>query len=264
MQITTNNQNTSFGYGITKKIAGEISSCDINKVAREFQKNNIHANFNDNKIWAFCSLKCLQIINFINKNYHLNLSLPKAIFVDDFSKLKVDDEDAIGLTTLVPAKLYRNNNTCFPEQTIFFDTNSATDMTQFDFQSDILYFEKFQSSSLFLMPALHEFSHVIHNDNLLNELGVKGYLKRILSQEIPEKYIPTIRENVCEYATASAFEAVACDISKRIAENMDTKRLQITSNPIANSPYRKYKPFEQIARKDEFTKIMHKLWQGNF
>ena len=263
MQITNNKTNPTFGYGITRHIATEISECDVSKVTKKFREYNIPTNFNNNKVFAYCSLKCLEIIQFLNSKYKLNLSLPNGIYVDNFKKLDIEINNAFGLTNLAPSTVYRNNDVIYPEQSIFFNDSQCT-AEEFDEQADKLWAAKLQPSAFFLTPILHEFSHVIHNENLVNTLGGMEYIKRVLSRKIPSAQIPLIQKNICEYAGTDTFEAVACDISKRIVDNLDKKKLVPTANPLKNSPYREYNILEKLLLHSEFDKIMHKFWRGNF
>ena len=265
MKITqTTNTNPTFGYGITRQIAKEIQRCDIAKIQKEFRKNNIPTDFQGEKFFAYCSLKCLNLIKHLNSMYKLNLGLPKGVFVKDFVKIGDELEDAFGATATVPTTAYENDNTIYPIGTVFFDKREHYTMNEYDIMSDMLYESGDQPSPFFLHLTLHEFAHAAHIDHLLNNFNVKEYVKKLISDDIPNEYIPLIKNHVCEYATTDVFEAVACDMSKRIVEYIDEKALIPTSNPFKHGPYKKYNLFEKLSKKDELDKIMHKFWLGKF
>ena len=264
MQINASNTNPTFGYGLTKQIAKEIQGCDTAKIQKEFRKNNIPADFQGNKIFAYCSLKCLEIIKTLNARYNLKLSLPKGVFVENFDNLHEKIDDAFGLTNLAPSKICQNKTTIFPEKTILFNSRTPYSINEFDLLSDILFDSSLQPSVFFLTPVLHEFAHVMHIDSLINNLGAKNYVNKFYSNQIPPKYEQLIQKNCCEYAATDSFEAVACDMSKRIVDHIDEKTLTPTSNPFKHGPYKKYNLFEKLSKHDEFDKIMHKFWLGKF
>lgn len=265
MKITqTTNTNPSFGYGITRQISKEIQRCDIAKIQKEFRKNNIPTNFRGDKFFAYCSLKCLEIIKCLNSMYNLNLGLPKGVFVEDFAKLDDELDDASGATTTRPTTAYKNNNTVYPIGTVFFDNHTHYTTNEYDIMSDMLYESGDQPSPFFLHLTLHEFAHAMHIDNLINNLGTQKYFKKLLSDDIPKEHLSLIKNNVCDYATTDIFEAVACDMSKRIIDHIDEKTLIPTSNPFKHGPYKKYNLFEKLSKKDELDKIMHNFWLGKF
>ena len=84
---TTNTPYPQFQAGLTKQMQAEINHCDPLKISSEFIKMGVPTDFKDNKVIAWCSLKCAEIINNINQKYKLGLTLPKGIFVEDFAEL---------------------------------------------------------------------------------------------------------------------------------------------------------------------------------
>lgn len=104
MQIQSNS--ISFQAGLTKQIRSEIASSNVKQISDYISKNGIPNDFKENKLIAWCSLKCLEIIKTLNKEYNLRLGLPKGIFVEDFKLLNVSNQQSAGITNFAPCQLY--------------------------------------------------------------------------------------------------------------------------------------------------------------
>ena len=273
MRIQNNNYNSpNFHAGLTKQIQSEINHCDIQKISKEFAKAGVKTDFKENKTIAWCSYKCAELFK------KLNLTLPTTIIVEDFRKMKIEEPNASGFNNILPTKLYPNSDEVTIQRSIFFNSynrfneylNGKTFWDEIDIISDFEYEQKASPTDHFLYHFLHEFVHSAHEDNLLNTLGVKKalnyYLKTFNSEyleEFRQKYKNEL-ESLCDYAIESPNESVACDFSKRIADNL-TPSLDINPKFIKDSPYknRTLKEFF-FGLKDENNtdSILRKIWFG--
>lgn len=280
MKIENQRNTTTFHAGLTKQMQQEIKSCNVSKISKEFSRNGIPTNFKGNKLIAWCCLKCLEIIKSLNQQYNLNLGLPKGICVEDFRKLKNGNVNATGLCNVLPALLYKNSMIVVPEKTIFFNANEDYNYPDGNYEWDKIDEHSTNQkivgiapNDFFLETFLHEFAHVIHENHLLNILGNYEFAKRIMEITTPEykqnfdrKYFNILYRNCCSYATTHAVEAVGCDLSNRIINNLDENKLTPHSNFVENSPYRKYSLKETLLSpiKDEkYDRIIRRFWNGN-
>lgn len=258
MQVQ-NIQSTNFQRGLTPQMAKEIASVNTIEISSEFIKNGIPTYFGNNKLIAWCSLKVFQIIQELNKKYNLNLVSPKGIFIDKFENMTVDAKNAFGFTTGTLCRLYKNNDTIFDINTIFFKDKTYSPES-FDEFTNWLAFQELSPSDFFLTPILHEFAHVIHDDNMFKVLGDEKYIdKQVTKNKLKTKHKEIISENLCYYATRDPMEAIACDISNRIVNNIDETTLKPIRNPFEKSPYDKSRLFEP-----RLNKILRRYWNGKF
>lgn len=65
------NNNINFQAGLTKQIKSEIASSNVKQISDYISKNGIPNDFKENKLIAWCSLKCLEII----KNFEQRIQL---------------------------------------------------------------------------------------------------------------------------------------------------------------------------------------------
>lgn len=272
--------NINFRAGLTQQIRREIAVTDVAKVSAYFNKQGIQNDFKQNKLIAWSSLKCLEIIKTLNKEYNLRLGLPNGIFVEDFKLLHISNQQSAGVTNFAPCQLHLNNRIISPEKTIFF--NEFKDFNhsggneywdKIDSISDASFSDKFSATDFFMEVFFHEFSHVIHEENLIEKLGGKKTvetIKKVLSSD----YIPHFRaknkdllDTICEYASLNPFEAVACDLSKRFIENVDKNKLTIDQNFISKSPYKERHFFSLPliqAKTSPLSDLLRKCWNGKF
>ena len=277
------NENISFNFkaGLTNRMKRQISSCNVQKVSTEFSRCGIPTDFKDNKVIAWSSLKCLQIIQTLNSKYNLNLALPSGIFVEDFTDLDIpESQNILGFCTTMPKALLKNSKKIFPEKTIFFNWHPNEDCSDKDFFWNNInaladYKKEIGDSSTnhFLDIILHEFAHAIHIDHLLKKLGPVKYIKLLHKlKEIEEtnsfknKYLKTISNQSCLYAGTDPTECIACDISKRIIENLEEFKLRPTKNFIKESPYRKYNSKEKLISlifDNKYDRLVRRFWNGD-
>lgn len=265
----------SFRAGLTKKFKNEINYCSVQKISKELETLNIKTDFKGNKLLAWCALQCTKLITEINNRYGLNLSLPKGIFVEDFSRLKVNTKDAYGFMNMTPAFLYSDKNVLVPEKTIFINEfkemnynggNAIWDLV--DELADMNFENKTTTTDFFLETFLHEFAHVMHEGNMQKNHSslelVKIIISMIKGQEPTFKKLkPEITEKFSEYATTNPLEMIACDLSKRIINCTSKETLQPIGDFTINSPYKKQNLFKRLfERKDNLEKMLKNTWNG--
>jgi len=261
------NRNINFKAGLTSQMRNEIRASDVNKISRYLSNNGIVNDFKENKIIAWCSLKCFEIIK------KLKLGFPKGIFVEDFNLLNVSNKNSAGLMNNAPTKLYLNQDVIIPEKTIFFNEfrvlnhkNGNEFWDNIDQFSDELHDSNISVTDFFLETFLHEFAHAAHEENLINKLNgslLINILQKCLSKEnihIFQTKYKDIFSNICEYASINPIEAVACDLSRRIIEATDKNALKPRNNGFKSGPYRSPSLFYRP--KDILTRKLHNYWNG--
>lgn len=274
-----NNNTIFFKAGMTKQLKAEISSCNPTQISKEFSKYNIPTDFKNNKIIAWCTYKCLECIKSLNTQYNLNLGMPNGIFVEDFAKLNISNTDADGFCNIAPTHLYKNSDNITPGKILFFNEHPSFNhkkgnayWDKIDEISDMAY--KVNSATTFFLDIfLHEFSHVIHEDHLLNKLGGFGLInfcqKYTIDKNIEafkNKYQQLFYSNSCLYAGSHPMEAIACDLSKRICDSLNKDTLTPETNFIEKSPYRKFSFTEKILEpltQSNYNKAIKRCWDGN-
>ena len=268
------NSNINFQAGLTRSMRQEIEHTDIAKVAEYFRKNNVEADFKNNKTIAWSSLKVFDIIQTINTLFNLKLGLPKQILVEDFNNLKLPQKYAFGILNFAPTKLYENQDIVVPEKTVIFnefkDYNYSSGnkiWDKIDEIGDFGYEHKMSSTDFFLETIFHGFAHAIHEENLINTLGGNKLIE-LLEKTLTPDFISKFQEkyknqfsNICEYANSNWIETVACDLSRRVMASLDKEKLIPQFDFIKNSPYRKMN-FIQFLRMTSQNKELHKFWNG--
>lgn len=265
----------SFRAGLTKKFKNEINYCSVQKISKELKTLNIKTDFKGNKLLAWCALQCIKLITEINNRYGLNLALPKGIFVEDFSRLKVNTKDAYGFMNMSPAFLYSDKKVLVPEKTIFINefkemnyNGGNTIWDQVDELADMNFENKTTTTDFFLETFLHEFAHVMHEGNMQKNHSSSELLKIIISmvkgqEPTFQKLKPEITEKISEYATTNPLEMIACDLSKRIINCTSKETLQPIGDFTIKSPYKKQNLFKKLLeRKDNLEKMLKNTWNG--
>lgn len=259
-----NNTTITFQSGLTKQMSQDIRQIRPELVSAKLQKYGTQTNFKNNKAFAWCALKCFNLIQTLNKQYGLNLALPKGIFVEDFSKLDIKSPDyTFGFCNLFPVKLYKNNNTIIPEKTLFFNENIGDTAEEIDAFGDFLADSGDQPDSYFLNPFLHEFTHAIHEGNMINKLGAEKFHAKMTSINLAKfltKYFLIICQNSYQYAATSPLETVAYDLTQRISGCLNKTTISPVKNPVKHSPYSD-SIFPMITK---FDRILKRFWNGNF
>jgi len=270
MLINQNTYTFNFKSGYTSQMKREVSACDAQKISAYLANYQIKSDFKNDKTAAWCVLKCFELLRNFNKQFNLNLGFPNGIFVEDFNKLRVDRTGVLGFTNFAPAKLFTGKDCITPEKTIFFD---KLDWYKADEISDENYKFGISTTDFFLETFLHEFMHVIHEDNLLKQKSGSEVIT-ILQKMLNPQFITTFRskyetilKSICDYAAENPLEAVACDISKRVLNSIDKNTLIPQNNFTLSSPYKKLSLLEIFymlcSRKQEKKQLLNKIWTGN-
>lgn len=285
-EINHKKNRISFAAGLTSKIMQEIQCTNVVDTSNRLAKKGIPTDFKNNKVIAWCSEKVVDIIQQLNKQYGTKLALPKGIFVEDFTELAIDDSTITGFCNLLPAKFKKNSVEIISAQTIFFNSYKSLlsnasqgikDLYEWKNLNSIAnwkYKTKVSSSPHFLYEFLHEFSHVSHEDRLLNKLGGKKLAKILEAfneteqlQKYRDKYGQSVHQ-ICNYAENTPLDAVACDMSRIIAGSLDKETLMPTKNPFCGTPYEKLYFWEKNSKnKDKDSKLWNTLrnfWNGKF
>lgn len=265
-------QNISFEAGLTDKMLAEIQQTDVLAISNKLAKKGIPNDFQGNKIIAWGCDKTIQILQHLNTKFGQKLSLPKGIYVEDFKNLNVEDPLILGTCNLNRSELRRHSTEVVPSRTIFF--NSIHNWNNINSISDNQYAAKHFSTDFFLYVFLHEFSHVVHEDRLLNKLGGKKLAKilKTLNEEEQlqayKKKYGTKVEQICDYATNTPLDAIACDLPKVIAPCLDAETLIPTKNPFIGTPYERtyfwQKPQKHVGNKTSLSEILRNFWNGKF
>lgn len=277
-------QSITFKAGMTSKIISSIVNTDVADISNKLAKKGVDSEFRGNKIVAWCSGKVVEIFEQINDKFAKNLPMPKGIYVEDFANLKSNNLYSAGFCNMFPTYLYKNSAKVIDGKTLFFNNYSSINSTipsqikwQYDWEyintnADLNYARKQFATPHFLNVFLHEFSHLAHEENMLKKFGGKKLLD-ILNQTLSkkeickfaEKYNNTVSE-ICDYATASPLETIACDMPKKIVSALD-ESLNITKNPFKNTPYEKSPLIQRLNNNYPNTpldNILRNFWNGNF
>lgn len=281
MKVKNENNCFNFRAGLTKDIERQISSCNVQKVSAEFYRYGIPTDFKENKIIAWASLKCLQIIQTLNSKYNLNLGLPSGIFVEDFANIDIKNcENILGFCNTIPQPFLKKNKRIFPEKTIFFNQYPDKKCSDKNFYwkniNLVADYKKAIGESptnFFLDIILHEFAHAIHIDHLLKILNKNNYLKLLVklkeideTSSFREKYLKTISDESCIYAGTNPMESVACDLSKRILSSLEDHRLRPVKNFVEKSPYKECSIIETFLSRileKKYDRLIRNFWNGN-
>lgn len=270
MLISKNSKTLNFKAGLTSQMKKDIASCDPKKISYYLDRHSIQSDFKNDKTAAWCVLKCYELLKNFNKQFNLNLGFPKGIFVEDFNKLNIIKQGTLGFTNFAPTKLYLNNDSITQEKTIFFD---QLNWEKIDEISDENFKFGITTTDFFLETFLHEFTHVIHEDNLLNKKSgsnVIAFLQKMLNSQFIETFqikYESILKSICNYASENPLETVACDISKRILNSIDKNTLKLQNNFMHSSPYQNFSIIKKICmlydKKQEDSSLLNKIWMGN-
>ena len=229
-----------FGAGWTPEIEESIRNCNIKEISQNLIQLGIETDFRENKIIAWCCDKAVEIINQLNKKHKLGLILPKAIYVEDFSKLNIDNEKIYGFCNWVPAHVLKDSDKVFPERTLFF--NSMHQWENIDQVAELSYKSGRCSSPHFLSRFFHELGHSCQNGNLLKSHTLQQLsllVKKLTSKECCIEYQRKFRDittKISREATDNPLETIAEDIARKISEALNPK-LSPTYNPFQSSFY---------------------------
>lgn len=282
------NSKINFEAGLTPKMIQEIKDADVLEISKNLAVKRINTDFKGNKIIAWCSQKSIDIVEQLNSKFGTKLSFPSGIYVEDFEKLNVDSPSAFGFCNMTRSYLKKNSKDITPGRTIFFNTFktfinqiSPKDRWLYDWRylnkiADKNYTENFFNTDNFLNPFFHEFGHLFHGDNMINEIGAKKTIKRLEQAKKPDnviiynnKYGDRISQ-ICDYAKENPPEAIACDMSKHIADSLEEKTLNPIKNPFIGTPYENLSFKEKIKipyyldEERPLDEILRDIWNGKF
>ncbi len=263
-------KNIDFRAGLTPKMIQEIKKADILEISDKLAQNGIVNDFNGNKILAWCCDKTVEIFQLLNKQFGLNLGLPKEIYVEDFTKLNVDDLEMYGFCNLAPFELRKSSDEIIPSRVVFF--NSLKKWENIDLISNRRYKDKLASTDFFLDIPFHEFIHSAHEDRLLDLFDGDLLLKKLQSLKDPKQVLMYQQKygqkvsTISQYALNDPLDAVACDLSKRIANSIDKDSLIPVKNPFAGSPYQDNSSFikKMQLKLNPLNEMLKNFWNGTF
>lgn len=283
--------NVNFEAGLTPKMMQEIQNCDISWISQKLARKGIPNNFKGNKAIAWYSDKGIAIMEQLNERFGAKLALPEGIFVEDFAELNLSDSEkkTYGFCNSRPTKLRKNSDAITPPKFVFFNSFDtvnrqvpeeerlvAHDWNFISQIADSFYLLRQSATNHFLDFVLHEFSHVPNIDRMLQRFGGKESAKKIdivksagYATEYKEKYGGKISQ-ICDYALETPLEAVACDMSRTIAECLDKETLMPKRNPFVGTPYENLSigqririPYYNDAQRP-LPEILRNFWNGNF
>lgn len=258
-------QNISFGAGLTPKMMYEIQHADVLEISDKLAQKGILTDFKGNKVIAWCCDKTVDIFQQLNKG------VPKGIYVEDFNSLNVDNPNMYGFCNLAPIALKKGSDEIVPSRTVFFNTLHNWD--EIDSISDKNYLTRYSGTDFFLDIPSHEFCHVIQEDHLLDLYDGETLLEILQLIHSPNQIIEyqkkygTQVSKICSYAKTNQLEAVACDLSKQIANSLDKSRLIPIKNPFARIPYQEddLSLTQKLKTKiNPLNGILRNFWNGKF
>ena len=238
--ISKFNNKVYFKAGWTPKVAEQIKTCNVDEIVKQLAKLGLETDFKDAKTIACCCSKVVKIFGELNHTYSLGLVFPKAIYVEDFSKLKVDDPEIYSFCNWFPSKALKDSNKVFPERTLFF--NLQNPWNNIDPITEDRYKDKYWSNNHFLALFIHEFGHAAHQGNLrkrFNYFQMENMLKKLTAEEFIFEYqrkFNKILSKLSEKATHAPLETIAEDMSRKISESLN-EQLNPIYNPFKSSPY---------------------------
>lgn len=270
MLISKNSKTLNFKAGLTLQMKKDIATCDPIKISYYLNRHSIQSDFKNDKTVAWCVLKCYELLKSFNKQFNLNLGFPNGIFVEDFNKLNIAKQGTLGFTNFAPTKLYLNNDSIIQEKTIFFD---KLNWGKIDEISDENFKFGITTTDFFLETFLHEFTHVIHEDNLLSKKSgskVIAFLQKMLNPQFIETFCikyESILKSMCNYASENPLETIACDLSKRIINSIDKNTFKSQNDFMHSSPYQNFSMIKKICmlydKKQDESLLLNKIWIGN-
>jgi len=276
----------SFGYGWNSKVSEGIKHCDIVQITGEMRSRGIETDFAGNQVIAWCSHQAVKVFDHMNERYGLKLGLPKGIYVRDFSQLKETPIDDYGRCNWYPAYLQSGANKIFPERTVFFNsfekqtqTMSEGERWRYKWENVDPIIEEFHRNKIlgsghFLGMFLHEFCHSAHNKHIferfekLSPEDLLKKLRRLSGEEYPTQFgikYGKLFSRVSKRASEASFEAVAEDMSTKIANSFDSSTLLPAYNPFKSSPYQDSSTNLTLVRILDLrtrNRVLKKVWNG--
>lgn len=287
--INVQKDKISFSAGLNTKLAQEIRTADVSEIVNRLAKKGIESDFKDNKVIAWCCDKTVELFQELNDKFNLKLALPKGIWVENFEKLNVDNNNMYAFCNFLPTKLKKKSDEICPGMTLVFNSFEwakglpGDEIGCQDYWgninkiSDLRYELKHTPTNHFLNIFLHEFSHVAHENKLLSKFSGETFIEKfqqtvdpIQVAEFKRKYGQKL-SGICNDASLNPFEAVACDMSRTIANSLDSTKLISNTNPLLNTPYENLSfwqrvnlPTPQKNAELSLQEILRNFWNGKF
>ena len=278
-------QNLVFKAGLTNKILQGIQDVDTLQISNKLAKKGIPSDFKNNKIIAWCSDKSIEIFEQLNQRFNINLALPRGIYVEDFQKLNIENKRMYGLCNFFTSELKKNSNELISGETVFFNTfeseiNKIPDEQKWRYNwnnineiTDYRHLNKKIPTNNFLYTILHEFSHVAHEDRILNKYGNEILLDKFQLAQNPQeikkfqkKYGSSVSQ-ICINALNGPLEAIACDIPRVIINSLDKETLMPIKNPFIGTPYENLSSLKRVFtcfNLNQENKFLRDFWNGDF
>lgn len=266
-------QNVVFGAGLTPKMMQEFQRADVLEISSRLAKKGTLLDCDDSKIIAWCNDKSMAIFEQLNRKYKRGFGYPIEIHFEGFNNLK-DNPNSLGTCNMFPFKLRKNSNEIVNGKTVFF--NSAYDWNNIDTFGDANFETGCSSTDFFLEPFLHEFSHIAHENRLLQEYDADDLLERILKaknktqvKEYRQKYGAKVAQ-ICKNAQKDPMEAIAYDLSRLIINSLDKETLLLTKDPFLGTPYERLSILQRANIPDysdeerPLNEILRRFWNGKF
>lgn len=263
----------AFGAGLTQKMMQEIRQINPLEVSRRFAQKGVPANFNGDKVIAWFCDKNARIVEQIRKLGY-KWSLPVSIDAEEFSRLNVENPNALGTCNMLPTKLKKGSKEDVPPGAIFF--NSAYDWGNVDKMADDCYSIGSSATPHCLGIGLHEFAHGYYKDQLLDKIGANALERAIdlfkVKKQVGEyqrKYGQRLSQ-ICDYALTDPFETIACDIPRVVIDALDKDTLKLTRDPFKGTPYANLSFWQRVNipnypdSKRPLPEILRRLWNGKF
>ena len=266
-----NNNKITYQGGMNSKIKSEIMHTDCNKIQNSLLDTyDIKADFAGNKIIALSINKVTHLLNELQEKYNLKIWYPAFIFTGKPENYDIDinlSDYTYGFTNFLPCKFNKNSNDTVPGMSIIFNENYPWE--KLDEKSDLNFELRHSTTNHFLEPFLHEYGHINHEGNLLTKYAGQELLDKfneLLNHEFISKYkiqyANIIREYLCNYASESPLETIACDMSKRFIDNLDLKELEFKQNPFKASPYEGFSIRKIFKQKTPLDIMLKAIYNG--
>lgn len=294
LSIQNNNSNApkkhrvNFGAGLTPKMIQEIERTDVLEISKKLAKKGIPSDFKDNKVIAWCCDKTVEIFEQLNQRFGAKLALPKGIYVKDFAEFNVQKKSLAAFCNLAPNNLMKNSNDEIPAKTLFFNTFETAlidanpkirwlyNWDNIDEIADANYLIGHSSTDHFLGTFIQEASHNAHLVRALKKIGgatLKAKIELFSNEQIIDEYQHKYGNKLMQisrYALTNPLEAVACDMSKIIADSLDKETLMPTRNPFISTPYEKLSFMQRVNipnysdKERPLNEILRHFWNGKF
>ena len=176
------NSPLNFKAGLTSQMKKEIKECKPTKISEYLNsKYMIFSDFKGNKTLAWCSLKCMEIIEQLNKKFCLRNPFPLYIGTGNFNiKTPFSQNNVLGISLFdtMNIPIDGKKDSLFGSNSVLFNSLDAQKSNQkfnwdnIDEEADKLFEKKQIGTNFFLDIFMHEFSHIMHYHNIKNVLNI--------------------------------------------------------------------------------------------